>query len=121
MSKDPAFLFYPNDYIGGTMGMTKVAVVVNHKHYYAKRYKLNEIWNLKYKGRKFAGRTSEAVTKLFTKWIESGCPETDELKFDEKNLDKEDLFTNRNKYQLEDKNMDTPFKSKPDVGPAKLI
>jgi len=22
MSKDPAFLFYPNDYIGGTMGMT---------------------------------------------------------------------------------------------------
>ena len=22
MAKDPAFLFYPNDYIGGTMGMT---------------------------------------------------------------------------------------------------
>ena len=22
MSKDPAFLFYPNDYLGGTMGMT---------------------------------------------------------------------------------------------------
>jgi uncharacterized protein YdaU (DUF1376 family) len=22
MAKDPAFLFYPNDWIGGTMGMT---------------------------------------------------------------------------------------------------
>jgi uncharacterized protein YdaU (DUF1376 family) len=22
MAKDPAFLFYPNDYLGGTMGMT---------------------------------------------------------------------------------------------------
>ena len=74
----------------------KVSVDVNGKSYLVRRYLLNEQWHVGYKEMRFSGRSPEAVTTLFQKWVTAGCP-VGNFELQEKDINHPDIFMVKSK------------------------